>query len=115
MRGGRRLPPAAVLAILSAREGAAADVVRRAAQAAQGRTVAYLFVAHELPRDHPRSLFEIVDPYVVDTAAQEAFGIAERSAREHRLKARYLYVPPPAKGDVAGWVRTTLRPDLVVA
>jgi len=56
------------------------------------------------PLNRSPRIFEIVNPYLDDPGAQEAFAQAERLARRQRLNHRYLYLPSTAGPDaVAGF------------
>jgi hypothetical protein len=50
------------------------------------------------PERRPQ-LFEVVDPYLHDRAAQEAFSRAERVGRRLGLQRRYVYVPAQEEPD----------------
>jgi len=68
-------------------------LVKSAAATADGRPVVFLYRGTVAPRQRRPGLFEVVDPYLDDRAAQDAFGRIERLARRLNLNRRYVYVP----------------------
>lgn len=112
----RAIPSEAVLVVLPARHGASDALVHAAATTAGGRPVVFLYRgASNLPERAPR-LFEVVDPYLEDRAAQDAFGAVERVGRRLRVDRRYIYVPNERGPDAVARVWQAIRPrDTLVA
>ncbi|MDQ6691534.1 MAG: APC family permease, partial [Candidatus Dormibacteraeota bacterium] len=111
---GRRMPAAAVLAVLPEDRAQIPNLLMRAAEESRGRPVAYLWVS---PREQPareHRLFEVRDPYLHDEGAQDAFELADASARENHIPARYLYIAAPADPGAVEWVEKSLRPIRVL-
>ncbi len=112
----RTIPPEAVLVVLPRHGDAATALAQAAAVTAAGRPVVFLYRgAADLPERVPR-LFEVIDPYLEDRAAQNAFGAVERVGRRLRVDRRYIYVP--GKGEVTDIARVwqAIRPrDTLVA
>ena len=113
LSGGRRLAPAAVLALLPRDSARLPGVIANAVSAARGRTVVFSYAADGARRLRP-GFMEILDPYSDDEGAHNAFQQAEAAARKNRLRARYVYVPSGAESDVAERLREELKPDVVV-
>jgi hypothetical protein len=67
-----------------------------------------------MPERRP-GIFEVVDPYLYDSAAQDAMGRAERLARRLRLDRRYVYIPANAGPDAVTRVWQTIRPRDTIA
>jgi hypothetical protein len=112
-RANRGLEPAPVLAFLPSDPGKVATVVRRALARTPQGPVVFAFRG-EVPRTRAPRLFEIVDPYADDAAAQAAFQRAEAAARKAGVRARYVYIPAGADEGVDDWVRQQLRPEEVI-
>ncbi len=111
----RRMRPVAVMAILPRERDHISAVVDQAAATDDEPVV---FVQQGTDTNHSRvpEIFEVVSPYLDDRAAQEAFGIAERVARQRHLDRRYLYVPRSNEPAVIAELWDALRPtQLVVA
>jgi hypothetical protein len=66
------------------------------------------------PESRPQ-LFEVVDPYLNDRAAQEAFSRAERVGRRLGLQRRYVYVPAQEEPGGVRQVWKTIRPQDTLA
>jgi len=116
-RGRRAHPPATVLAILPRQTARIAALVGAANAAAAGGPIVFVQHGTTTPLDRPPGLFEIVNPYLNDEAAQAAFSQAEGLARRQGLNHRYLYLPRTAGPDAVAAFWRTLRPEetLVVA
>jgi amino acid transporter len=115
--GGRRLPEADVLAILPHDPPAAEAVVAAATRAAAGdQSLVFLYRGEPPAAPREAELLEVTDPYLVDRAAQVAFGRAERAARKATRHRRYVYMPgnlrPAVVGDV--WKSVFPRETVVV-
>ncbi len=93
LRRGRRLRPA-VLVLLPHDPDQAERIAQITIELARGRSIAFLYVAHEreAPRRPPR-LLEILTPYQDDPMAQQAFARAEQAARAGGNVRGYVYVP----------------------
>jgi len=116
-RGRRVRPPATVLAMLPQQMAEIDELVLAASRVAADGPIVFVRRGTSDPPTRPPRLFEIVNPYLDDPAAQEAFAQAERMARRQHVNHRYLYLPRTAgPGAVAEFWRT-LRPEetLVVA
>jgi hypothetical protein len=113
LRHGRRVAPVPVLALLPADPPRAAKVIVEAIAAAHGREVAFVYCGRVTRARRPR-LLEILDPYADDKDAQSALQQAAVAAREHHLRARYVYVPKGTDSDVEAWLREDLKPEVVV-
>ncbi|MCL4541610.1 MAG: APC family permease [Chloroflexi bacterium] len=81
-----------VLVLLPPPDGPLAAVLRSLEQSANGRSVVFLYHGSPTTRSTGR-LFEVVDPYLEDRAAQVAFSRAEVVARRLRLPRQFVYVP----------------------
>jgi len=116
-RGRRARPPATVLAILPHQVSEIDELVLAASRAAADGPIVFVRRGTSDPLTRPAGIFEIVNPYLDDPAAQEAFAQAERLARRKRLNHRYLYLPSTAGPDAVAEFWHTLRPEeaLVVA
>jgi len=116
-RGRRAHPPATVLAILPRQTAQIGALVGVANAAAAGGPIVFVQRGTTTPLDQPPGLFEIVNPYLNDEAAQAAFSQAEGLARRQGLNHRYLYLPSTAGPDAVAAFWRTLRPEetLVVA
>jgi hypothetical protein len=87
------------------------DLVHAAAAAADGRPVVFLYRGTVGTPESPPQLFEVVDPYLHDSAAQEAFSRAERVGRQLGLRRRrYVYVPAQEQPGGTRQVWKTIRP-----
>lgn len=95
-----------VLVLLPAAAEPAATLVRAAAAAAAGDPVVFLYRGEGGRPTRRPELFEVMDPYLVDRAAQTAFGRAERIGRTLKLDRRYVYVPNEG-GDHGGAASVT--------
>ena len=114
LNSGRRMPPASVLAVLSGDPARLPQLLDRTATAAKGRPVAYLYLAPAAQPEREHRLFEVRDPYLHDVAAQDAFSLAEASARRNHIPARYLYMAAPADPEAQAWVERSLHPVTVL-
>ena len=91
------------------------DLVQAAAAAADGRPVVFLYRGTVGTPERPPQLFEVVDPYLHDRAAQEAFSHAESAGRRLGLQRRYVYVPAQEEPDGVRQVWKTIRPQDTLA
>jgi amino acid transporter len=91
------------------------DLVQAAAATADGRPVVFLYRGTVGTPERRPQLFEVVDPYLHDRAAQEAFSRAERVGRRLRLNRRYVYVPAQGEPDGVRQVWKTIRPQDTLA
>jgi len=83
--------PDSILAVLTANNGHNTAVMRMAIEVANGKPVVFLYVgAPQGPQRVPR-MFEMVDPYLDDQKAKEAFGQAEALAQKARITRRFVY------------------------
>ena len=65
--------------------------MRTAIEEANGKPIVFLYVgAPQGPQRVPR-MFEMVDPYLDDQKAREAFGQAEALAQKARVARRFVY------------------------
>jgi amino acid transporter len=103
VRRGRRMPNVAVAAVLPADPNDAKRVVERAAAAAAGGEVLFVYSA-TAGHDREPGFLEILHPYLEDQAAQDAFTAAEAEAARRKLRARYLYIPHDSEAGVLDWV-----------
>ncbi|HEX4214373.1 MAG TPA: APC family permease [Candidatus Dormibacteraeota bacterium] len=108
--GRRHLPEADVLAILPHDTSAAEAVVAAAARASDGDQRLVFLYRGESADAREAELLEVTDPYLVDRAAQVAFGRAERAARKATRHRRYVYVPGNLRPDVIGEVWKSVFP-----
>jgi hypothetical protein len=106
----RQLEPARVLAILPHDPTAAEAVIKAAAQAAEGRPVAFLYRG-EAPLQLSGGFMEITDPYLRDYAAQDAFARAESQSRKAIPDRRYIYVPGDLPREAIGAVWREVCPS----
>ncbi len=83
--------PGSVLAVLPTTPEGREAVVRAACAEADDRMVVFVYRGHPARLQAPR-LFEIVDRYLEDESAQQAFGNAESIAREKGIKRQYVYL-----------------------
>ena len=80
-----------ILAVLTANNGHNKAVMQKAIEEAHGNPIVFLYVAApQEPQRAPR-MFEVVDPYLDDQKAREAFGQAEALAQEARVTRRFVY------------------------
>ena len=114
-RGRRAHPPATVLAILPRQASQIAALVGAAHTAAANGPIVFVQRGTSDPPDRAPRLFEIVNPYLEDEAAQAAFSQAEGLARRQGLNHRYLYLPATAPPTAVAEFWRTLRPTEVVA
>jgi nucleotide-binding universal stress UspA family protein len=83
--------PDSILAVLTANNGHNTAVMRTAIEEANGKPVVFLYVGDlQGPQRAPR-MFEVVDPYLDDQKAREAFGQAEALAQKARVTRRFVY------------------------
>ncbi len=115
-RGRRAHPPATVLAILPREAAQVGPLVTAANRAAADGPIVFVQRGTSDPLTRPPGLFEIVNPYLNDEAAQASFARAEALARRQGLNHRYLYLPSTAAGSdaVASFWRA-LRPNETLA
>ena len=86
---GSRLPDS-VLAVLISGDAQNTQVIETAIGNADGKPIVFLYLG-EYRADHAPQPFEIVDPYLYDVSAREAFVKAERLARKAKLPCRFVY------------------------
>lgn len=113
LRQGRRLQPVAVMAFVPADPDRRADVIAQAMAAARGRPVTFVYQGG-VPARRASRPFEILDPYHDDRDAQAAFQETEAVARQHRIRANYIYAPPGEDPDVESRLVEELKPESVV-
>lgn len=90
---GMRLQAAEVMVILPHAPEHAEPLVEVAAASARGRPVVFVYRGEYIP-EASEELMEVVDPYLKDYPAQDAFARAERLARLRKVQdRRYIYVP----------------------
>lgn len=113
----RKARSAAVLAVLPRQSSQAAALVAAAGDAAHGRAIVFLHHGKNVSSRGIPQLFEVVDPYWDDRAAQEALGDIERLAHDQHLDRRYIYLPATREPDAMTQLWAALRPEetLVVA
>jgi amino acid transporter len=113
----RAAVPDAVMALLPQALGDHVDdLVRAAAAAADGRPVVFVYRGTVGKPESPPQLFEIVDPFLHDRAAQEAFSRAARVGRQLGLRRRrYVYVPAQEQPGGTRQVWKTIRPQVTLA
>lgn len=116
-RGRRQRPPATVLALLPAHNEQIGALVGAANKAAAGGPIIFVQRGRSDSTSRPPRIFEIVNPYLNDPAAQDAFAQAERLAQRQDLNHRYLYLPSTAAPEAIAEFWRSLRPrdTLVVA
>ena len=112
MSKGRQLPASRVLALLPHDPEQAEQLANLAAADTSGRPVAFVYVAHpETVQKVAPQMFEIIDPYRDDAAAQDVFARAEAVARKARLDSRFIYVPAGAPAGTVDWLVTHMAPE----
>jgi amino acid transporter len=89
---GRRLPPAAAVAVLPPELDQVPGAVRSATEAADGGLVALIYESPLLSTKLIPGLLEIVDPYLNDPHAQEVFRTASMESKRMQPRARYVYL-----------------------
>jgi amino acid transporter len=90
---GMRLAPAEVMVILPHDHEVADSLLHATAEAARGRPVVFVYRGEYVP-EVSEELMEVVDPYLKDFHAQDAFARAERFGRHRGISdRRYIYVP----------------------
>jgi amino acid transporter len=112
-RPSRGLELSPVLAFLPSDPKKVADVVHRALTREPKGPIVFAFRG-ETPQTRAPRLYEIVNPYADDPAAQAAFQRAEAIARKSGIRPRYVYIPAGADEDLDDWVREQLRPEEVI-
>jgi hypothetical protein len=105
----------AVLVLLPQGGDGNEGLVKAAAATADGRPVVFLYRGTVAPRQRRPGLFEVVDPYLDDRAAQDAFGRTERLARRLNLNRRYVYVPAGDGPEAVTRVWQRLQPQDTLA
>jgi len=113
----RAMLPNALLVVLPPWGGPLNAVLRATCAAAEGRPVVFLYRGAQEPRQRRPGLFEVVDPYLDDLGAQEAFGRAERLGRRLGGERRYVYLPwsEGPEGVTRVWQTVQPREVLVAA
>jgi amino acid transporter len=109
------LPDAVMVLLPQGGNGHVDDLVQAAAAGADGRPVVFLYRGTVGTPERRPQLFEVVDPYLHDRAAQEAFSRAERVGRRLGLQRRYVYVPAQEEPDGVRQVWKTIRPQDTLA
>jgi hypothetical protein len=109
------LPDAVMVLLPQGPDGHVNDLVQAAAAAADGRPVVFLYRGTVGTRESRPQLFEVVDPYLNDRAAQEAFSRAESVGRRLGLQRRYVYVPAQEEPGGVRQVWKTIRPQDTLA
>jgi len=90
---GMRMQPAEVMVILPHDHEVAEPLLHATADAARGRPVLFVYRGDYFPEGSDE-LLEVVDPYLKDFHAQDAFARAERLGRQRGIRdRRYIYVP----------------------
>jgi len=107
---GSRLPDS-VLAVLISGDAQNTQVIETAIGNADGKPIVFLYLG-EYRADHAPQPFEIVDPYLYDVSAREAFVKAERLARKAKLPCRFVYRQRENTETSAIWKR--LQPSDVI-
>ncbi len=107
---GSRLPDS-VLAVLISGDAQNTQVIETAIGNADGKPIVFLYLG-EYRADHAPQPFEIVDPYLYDVSAREAFVKAERLARKAKLPCRFVYRQRENTETSAVWKR--LQPSDVI-
>ncbi|HEX6349921.1 MAG TPA: APC family permease [Candidatus Dormibacteraeota bacterium] len=113
---GMRLQPAQVMVILPHDHEVAEPLLYAAADAAAGRPVLFVYRGDYFP-DTSDELLEVVDPYLKDFHAQDAFARAERLGRQRGIHdRRYIYVPGslPRSAMADVWRQVHPRDTIVV-
>jgi amino acid transporter len=100
--------PGSVLAVLPRTAEGREAVARAACSEVDGRVVVFVYRGQPARVQAPR-LFEIVDRYLEDEQAQQAFGDAERIARETGVKRHYVYLSKAPDAVFQFW--QVLRPQ----
>jgi amino acid transporter len=113
VRRARRMPDAAVAAVLPADPEEVKRRVEAAHQGAGGGEVLFIYRARDGDGREPGFL-EILDPYLEDHLAQEVFTGAEAEAVRRGLRARYLYIPSGAEDEVLESVLAHAHPRTVI-
>lgn len=108
--------PEAVLAVLSERAASTDALIRAAAAAAEGRPVVFLYAGMGNGAARQPRLFEVIDPYLEDRTAQDAFSRAEKLGKRLGLERRFVYVPAKDGPDAVTRAWQTIRPrDTLIA
>jgi amino acid transporter len=113
---GMRLQPAEVMAILPHDHEVAEPLLEAAARAAHGRPVVFVYRGDYIP-ETAEELMEVVDPYLKDFHAQDAFARAERLGRARGIRdRRYIYVPGnlPSSAMADVWRQLHPRETIVI-
>ncbi len=106
--------PDALLVVLPPVGGPLDTVLRATRAAAEGRPVVFLYRGAQEPRQRRPGLFEVVDPYLDDLGAQEAFGRAERLGRRLGGERHYVYLPWSEGPEAVTRVWQTVQPREVL-
>jgi len=111
----RRMRPVAVMALLPRRPEQARALVDAAADLAGGHPVVFVQQGTSTSNRRLPEIFEVVDPYLNDRNAQQAFGAVEHEARQRGIDRRYVYVPANLATDAITELWQALQPrDIVV-
>jgi amino acid transporter len=105
--------PDAWLVVLSPIDGRGKEVIRAAVDSANGRPLAFLYLAPQAPQQAPPRLFEIQNRFDMDKHAQKVLSRAKRAATAAHTPAKYFYAVggAPQVFDIARKV----RPEEIVA
>ncbi|GAC1401599.1 MAG: hypothetical protein NVSMB52_15420 [Chloroflexota bacterium] len=106
----RRMRPVAVMALLPQHAERELALVHAAGRAADGEPVVFIQQGRSSSRKRLPEIFEVVDPYLDDRAAQQSFGAVEHAAREGGINRRYIYVPSNLETDAVAELWDALQP-----
>ena len=113
---GMRMQPAEVMVILPHDHEVAASLLHATAEAAHGRPVVFVYRGDYFP-EGAEEFLEVVDPYLKDYHARDAFARAERFGRQRGIRdRRYIYVPGnlPAAAMADVWRQIHPRETIVI-
>lgn len=105
--------PGSVLAVLPETAAGREAVARAACAEADDKVVVFAYRGHTTRTQAPR-LFEIVDRYLEDEDAQQAFGDAESIARETNVKRLYVYLSKTPDAVFQLWQLLRPRDTIIV-
>jgi hypothetical protein len=105
--------PDAWLVVLSPIDGHSKEVIRAVVESANGRPLAFLYLAPQAPQQAPPRLFEIQTRFGLDKQAQKVLSRAKRAATATNTPAKYFYAVGGAAQvfDIA----RKIRPEEIVA
>ena len=110
----RKMRPVSVMAILPHDPDQARAVIEAAADAAHREPIVFLHRQGAGQQARIPEILEVVSPYLDDRHAQEAFGAAERLARERHLDRRYLYLPGSDEPTAISDLWDALQPERTI-